>query len=197
LYSAGIGDVRRWNIIDGSNETVVKAELSGMDLSPDGRLLVAVTSPSGESPPHVPSVLTVVDLPSDTARVITSHGNRLNNVAIDPSGRVIATGDYDGILRVGAATGEAPHLLLGHDDAVTSIAFSPDGRWIASASSNEILLWPMPDRDKPPLHTLPYAELLASLDTFTNLRVVRDEESSTGWKVHIDPFPGWAEVPEW
>jgi len=198
LYSAGIGDVLRWNIVDGSNETVVKAELSSMDLSPDGRHLVAVTGPFGESPPYVPSVLTVVDLPSDTAQVITAHGNRLfNGVAFDSSGTVIATGDYDGILRVGPATGEAPHLLLGHDDAVTSVAFSPDGRWIASASSNELLLWPMPDLDKPPLHTLPHAELLAKLDTFTNLRVVRDKESATGWKVHIDPFPGWAEEPEW
>ena len=60
-----------------------------------------------------------------------------------------------------------------------------------------IRLWPMPDLSKPPLHTLPRGELIAKLKTLTNLRVVRDEESSTGWKVEVGPFPGWAEVPEW
>jgi len=30
-----------------------------------------------------------------------------------------------------------------------------------------------------------------------NLRVVRDEESATGWKLTHDPFPGWETVPTW
>jgi hypothetical protein len=38
----------------------------------------------------------------------------------------------------------------------------------------------MPDLSKPPLHTLPRAELIAKLKTLTNLRVVRDEEFATG-----------------
>jgi hypothetical protein len=38
---------------------------------------------------------------------------------------------------------------------------------------------------------------MAKLETLTNLRVVRDEESSTGWKVEVGPFPGWETVPEW
>jgi hypothetical protein len=49
----------------------------------------------------------------------------------------------------------------------------------------------------PPLHTLPREKLIAKLKTLTNLRAVRDEKSSTGWKVEVGPFPGWAEVPEW
>ena len=49
----------------------------------------------------------------------------------------------------------------------------------------------------PPLHTLPHDELLAKLKTLTNLRVVRDEESPTGWTLTHDPFPGWATVPTW
>jgi len=42
-----------------------------------------------------------------------------------------------------------------------------------------------------------HAELLARLRSLTNLRVVRDAASSTGWKVEIGPFPGWKDVPEW
>ena len=95
-------------------------------------------------------------------------------LALDPSGRVIVTGDVDGVVRVGPVTGEEPHLLLGHSGLVTAVAVSPDGRWIASVSEEALRLWPMPDVTKPPLHTLPYAELLAKLDALTNLRVVRD-----------------------
>ena len=53
----------------------------------------------------------------------------------------------------------------------------------------------MPDLSKPRLHTLPSEELIAKLKTLTNVRVVRDEESSTGWKLGHDPFPGWETVP--
>jgi hypothetical protein len=55
----------------------------------------------------------------------------------------------------------------------------------------------MPDVTKPPLHALPHAELLAKLDALTNLRVVRDAASSTGWKLEVGPFPGWSDVPTW
>ncbi len=69
---------------------------------------------------------------------------------------------------------------------------------IASCSEDTIIrLWPMPDLSTPPLHTLPREELIATLKTLTNLRVVRDEESATGWKLEIGPFPGRETVPTW
>jgi serine/threonine protein kinase len=73
----------------------------------------------------------------------------------------------------------------------------PDERWIASSSDESISIWPMPDMTMPPLHTLPQAELLAKLDALTNLRVVRDSSSATGWKLDVGPFPGWKDVPTW
>ena len=84
------------------------------------------------------------------------------------------------------STASEPHLLLGHEGSVlwSCLAIDPKGRWIASGGMDETLrLWPMPDLSKPPLHTLPHDELIAKLKTLTNLRVVRDEESSTGWKL--------------
>ncbi len=82
----------------------------------------------------------------------------------------------------------------------TAVAVDLDslGHSIASAGEDTtVRLWPMPDLSKPPLHTLPRDELIAKLKTLTNLRVVRDEESSTGWKLTVGPFPGWETVPSW
>ncbi len=110
---------------------------------------------------------------------------------------MIVTGDIDGVVRAGPVTGGEPHLLLGHEGMVLGLAVSPDGRWIASATDESIRLWPMPDVSKPPLHTLPHPELMARLDALTNLRVVRDPTSSTGWTLDVGPFPGWEDVPTW
>jgi WD40 repeat protein len=116
---------------------------------------------------------------------------------LSPSGRVIVTGGADGVLRVGAVSGEEPHLLFGHKGPVFGLAISPDERWIASSSDESISIWPMPDLTKPPLHTLPHAELMAQLDALTNLRMVRDPASAAGWRLDVGPFRGWKDVPAW
>jgi hypothetical protein len=55
----------------------------------------------------------------------------------------------------------------------------------------------MPDLTRPPLHTLPHDELVTRLRSYTNLRVVEDAESGTGYRVEAGPFPGWKDVPTW
>ena len=119
---------------------------------------------------------------------------------IDPTERwLVSVGGYENsVVRVGPVSGEEPHLLHGHTDRVTALAVSPDGCWIASGSRDgTVRLWRFPDTSRPPLHTLPHDELLAKLRTLTNLRVVRDSGSSTGWRLEVGPFPGWKTVPEW
>ena len=99
------------------------------------------------------------------------------------------------------------YLLIGHEGWIHTVDVSPDGRWIASAGDDRtVRLWPMPDFSKPPLQTLPRAELLAKLKRSTNVRVV-EESSSTlvaslrtgrgaGYELDIERFPGWARGPD-
>jgi WD40 repeat protein len=119
-------------------------------------------------------------------------------LTLSADGAIWASGEADGSIWVGQTDGGQPHLLLGHEGFVWRTLISPDHRWIASSGDDETLrLWPMPDLSKPPLHTLPHDELIAKLKTLTNLRAVRDEASSTGWKIEVGPFPGWETVPSW
>ena len=67
------------------------------------------------------------------------HGTRVSAFALDPTGTILATGDADGLVRVGPLSGGAPHLFYGHSQQVTSIDVSEDGRWIASASDDETI----------------------------------------------------------
>jgi WD40 repeat protein len=201
LYVGGTGGVRRLVLpaeAEGavSSEIVYAAGSTGLYISRDGQLLLVLATQRRETANQQYEELRLFDLVQNTSRGITTHGSRLSVGVLSPSGRVIVTGDTEGIVRVGPVSGEEPHLLFGHKGMVTGLAVSPDERWIASASE-DVHLWPMPDVTKPPLHTLPHAELMAKLDALTNLRVVRDPASSTGWKLDIGPFPGWKDVPTW
>jgi WD40 repeat protein len=184
-----------------SAETMVSAGSSWPTVSRDGRFLLVHTSDATETEKGIRfqyERLLLFDLVKGTSRRITTHGNRLTKVSqVDSTGRILVTGDIDGVVRAGPVTGEEPHLLLGHEGFIKGLTISPDGRWIASSSDESVRLWPMPDVTKTPLHTLPRQELIAKLKTLTNLRVVRDEESSTGWKLEVGPFPGWETVPTW
>lgn len=165
-----------------------------LSLAPDGRtLLVAYVI---EDTAHT-SALVVFDLETQTERAVVSHGDHVTAATLDRAGRHIVTGSGDGLVRVGPLNEvEEPHLLHGHTARVTIVAVSPDGQWIASAAEDgTIRLWPMPEGR--PLHTLPYAELVAKLRALTNLRVVPDAGSATGYKVEPGPFLGWAKFPEW
>jgi WD40 repeat protein len=162
-------------------------------VSADGRTLLRLVTVmvQGEV-----SRLERIDPESGVSGAITSHGTRLTTMALDASGALVVTGDEDGLVRLGTAEGNEPHLLYGHTARVTSVAVSPDTRWIASASGDgTIRLWRRPAGL--PLHTRPYASLLATLKALTNLRVVPDPGASTGYRFEIGPFPGWKEVPEW
>ncbi len=190
LLSTSVSGLWQWDIRGGRRDLLYKPEGSvGLfAASADGRRVLVIED---EKSDPLSGKAVFLDLDSGTKTSLERFGNNISAVGIDPAGTLAVTGDRDGEIRVGPLTGEEPHLLLGHESTVWTFAIDPLGRWIASGGNDgTVRLWPMPDLSKAPLHTLPREELIAKLKTLTNLRVVRDEESSTGWKLTHDPFPG-------
>jgi hypothetical protein len=64
----------------------------------------------------------------------------VSSVAFSPDGGRLASGSYDGTVRVwDAASGQPLLSLQGHTGGVASVAFSPDGRLLASGSYDKTL----------------------------------------------------------
>jgi hypothetical protein len=194
LLTMGGGGLRRWDLTTGANELMVPNDgRRWMKASPSAGVAVAWGMGADLAPP-----VELIDLVAWTSRPLPGFEGDVEWADLDPSGKVVAAGSTDGVIRVGRVDGGEPQLLLGHTAAVTRVAISPDLKWVASAGEDDTLrLWPMPDLSKPPLHTLPHDELIAKLHSLTNLRAVRDPESSTGWTIELGPFPGWRDVPTW
>jgi WD40 repeat protein len=200
LLIAGGNGLRRWDPRTGALDRLLWGERAAIVATDRARTtIVALTGLLGTNPYRLsdPELL-MIDADGRTVARVTGHGNALTpTLALDPAGRFVVTGDTDGLVRVGLLAGGPPHVLPGHTGAVDRVAVSGDGRWIASASGTEIRLWPVPDLTRPAFHTLPYDQLMRSLRSMTNLRVVDDAASATGFRLSVGPFPGWRDVPVW
>jgi WD40 repeat protein len=188
--------IRRWSLEDGSSEVVVDGRCGLFGVQPESNAAVI-----GSMNPDGSGTLLTVDFETGERRTFPDLAPRASEpagLALSPRGDVIAIGFADGAVQVRKLSGDDPAYLYGHDAMVLGLAFSPDGSLLASAGQDgSIRVWPVPDLSKPPLQALPHDELLARLDSFTNLRVSRDDPSTTGWKLEIGPFPGWETAPEW
>jgi WD40 repeat protein len=201
LLTAGDGGIRRWDLERGTATTVLGGEgrFGALAASQDGRRIVALVGRNaGDFLRMADAEIALVDLDTGVRRTLPRPGATTTHaVALDARGERFVTGDSEGAVRVGLVSGGEPHLLLGHSGPVTDVAVSPDGRWIASAAGAEIRLWPMPDLSRAPLHALPHEALMEKLRSLTNLEVVEDQASPTGYRTEIGPFPGWRDVPSW
>jgi WD40 repeat protein len=91
---------------------------------------------------HTPSFVWVqslrpepIPLGTSLLAVIHVHGDTVSSVAFAPDGRRIATGSWDGTVRIwDAQTGAELARIEGFDDVVTSVSYSSDGRSIVGGS---------------------------------------------------------------
>lgn len=138
--------------------------------------------------------LSLHDLETGSVRDLPFFGNEVSSVVFAPDGRVVA-GTTNGEILVGFPDAE-PHILMGHRSVVGDLEILPDER-IVSVSEKTVRIWPLPDLNERPLHTLPYDELIETLRGVTNLRMVKDDTRDTGYRLTIEDFPGWEALPEW
>jgi Tol biopolymer transport system component len=88
----------------------------------------------------------VVYAPDGTIiRTFRGHRDCLYAGVLSPDGRTLATGGYEGEIRLWDMESEAakePRVLAGHNAAVFDLAFRPDGKVLASASGDRtVKLW--------------------------------------------------------
>jgi WD40 repeat protein len=74
---------------------------------------------------------------SDELATIGRHDGIVQSVAVSPDGKWVASGGYDGLVKIwvlasGAAGGRWVTNLQAGGGPVSSVAFSPDGRWLAA-----------------------------------------------------------------
>ena len=191
------GRLQVWQERSDQPLTLIESGAEGLVLTADRRQ--ALVSAQGRA--------TLVDLQTGATSIPSWDLNILRgfiaediqepSCALGPG--VAAEVTADGLVRAGRLDGGEPHLLYGHEGTLGEVKVSPDGRWIAAGSPDGIYLWPVPDSDSPPLHTLPYEELLAKLRSLTNLRAFADPDQAAGYRIDVDDsaWHGWQQVPEW
>jgi WD40 repeat protein len=73
---------------------------------------------------------------------LTGHTSLVQSLAWSPDGSKLASGDWEGTIRVwDAATGASLATLTGHTSSVASLAWSPDGSKLASEGDGTVRVW--------------------------------------------------------
>jgi WD40 repeat protein len=109
-----------------------------LERSPENALRLAHTAACDKDSADTPLVQRVMYRVIEVAairRVLRGHRDRLSSVAWHPSGKLLATGSYDGTVRLwDVQHARTLAVLSGHRDAVTCVAFDSTGRRLASGS---------------------------------------------------------------
>lgn len=92
------------------------------------------------------SLFTVLSHRPGLLYFLHGHQNDIRSLAFHPKGRLLASGDADGIIYLWNTETRQPYdaVITGHQDQISDLAFSPDGSLLASSSfDHTILLWDM------------------------------------------------------
>jgi WD40 repeat protein len=201
LFMSGSGGViKRWNPANGTVTIVARSSLPQVwnySSSRDGRYVLAAFNPKGFPTPTTRSELKLFDLHQNTVRTITTYGNNVMACVLDSTGESMAVLDVGGAIRVGRV-GDEPHVVI-CPPGFNFFAMSPDWRWMAlttnpnnTSADTTVIIWPVPQGR--PIQSLSHKEFLEYLQARTNLRVVADKATLSGYRVDKVPFNGWGKI---
>ncbi len=136
LASAGYGRLQLWDVLSHRRLDSVRTYAFRVAFSAGGRRLATAGS------------LTQLWAIRNHKLLLSSTGPRTSpapvlSISFSPGGRILATGDYDGKVRLwNARTFARLRVLDRSASSFSGIAFSPDGRMLASAGDDDtIRLW--------------------------------------------------------
>ncbi len=124
LLTGVTSGVVSWDVDTGKHELLIEFPLQQFVASEDGRRLLVTEKGTAQSPKGSPVFF---DLDTGETTELTGHAGKVWAMAVNRDATIVATGDSDGIVRVGPLTAEEPHLLLGHDGEILCLAIDPNG----------------------------------------------------------------------
>ena len=119
-------------------QAVIDVLCSRVDDDPEwGPQVADVQDPS--TGPRLVNRWPLPDLPDPAVRRVIVVGDQpVCTLAVAPDGSWLATGSYDGTVRIlDAVTGQVRMAFAGHRKAVNAVAIAPDGSWLATCGQDK------------------------------------------------------------
>ena len=129
------GTVRVWDAASGAPESVMRPRagpVTALAVSPAGAQIFSASSDS-----HGRHAEIIWDPTGRMLRRLPPAGGEVYAAAYSDSGALLATGSFDGTVRVwNAASGRLLRTLDGHTGPISDLSFSEDGGQLATASGD-------------------------------------------------------------
>ncbi len=95
-------------------------------------------------------------------RIWQAHTERVWSITFSPDGRLLASGSWDGTIKLWEVDSGALIWSSRHANNINSVAFAPDGSMLASGGAHETVLWDAQDGTQ--VQTLLHPDLVITVD---------------------------------
>ena len=120
-----------------TSRELAAAALNSLDTDPERSILLALAGLAAAHTREAETALHTVLPASRVEHTLAGHAAEVNGIAYHPDGTQLATGSWDGTIKLwDSASAQEIGTLSGHDDLIFSVDYSPDGTRLASASGD-------------------------------------------------------------